>query len=143
MTNAPELVEGYPTIANGMGLMPETAILRRFATLNTQSLLYRQAEIIRLERELRALEARSHHTKPAADDPEPNNEYWYAKDWYYLGVQRPQNEQWQKFLVVQNKLEEYSKLPLVRDRFWAALTMAETILCCNKPKWLPSLIRIE
>jgi hypothetical protein len=52
------LVPGYPKLGAVMGLMPETACFRRFASLNAKSLLYQQSELIHLENELRELEAR-------------------------------------------------------------------------------------
>jgi hypothetical protein len=47
---------GYAKIATLMGAYPEVAIIRRFAALNAQSILYLQAELINLESRLRRYE---------------------------------------------------------------------------------------
>jgi hypothetical protein len=59
----PALQRGYPTIAEHMSKSPENTILRRFAALNTQTLLYYQAELISLEKQLRQ------HEGAAAEAP--------------------------------------------------------------------------
>ena len=47
-----EKVRGYPKLAGQMGLRPEVAIFRRFGALNAENLLYFQAELALLERDL-------------------------------------------------------------------------------------------
>src|ERR1700712_3154446 len=47
------LVAGYPNIAGHMGRMPPAAMFRSFATMGMQFLLYRQAELIDIEKRLR------------------------------------------------------------------------------------------
>jgi hypothetical protein len=49
-------LHGYPRLATFMGHEPGAAIYRRFASLNSRILLYRQAEIVCLEHELDDLE---------------------------------------------------------------------------------------
>lgn len=49
-------LHGYPRLATFMGHEPGAAIYRRFASLNSRILLYRQAEIVCLEHELDELE---------------------------------------------------------------------------------------
>lgn len=112
LLNVPKLVEGYPTLAQEMGLFPEFAIFRRFATLNVQNLLYRQAEIVMLEEQYRALE-HTNDGKARNQNHRPNAEAWFATDWEWLGCADPANEQWKQFINLRTKLEEYSAhLPL-------------------------------
>lgn len=49
-------MEGYAKLATLMGAYPEVAIVRRFAALNMQRILYLQAEIVELESRLREIE---------------------------------------------------------------------------------------
>lgn len=106
---AEKLVEGYPSLAHEMGLCPEIAILRRFAALNTQNLLYRQAEIVILEEELREME-QLNDTQHLAEEPNSGHKEWYSTDWSWLGYRDQDNEQWRKFVKLRQKLEEYSML---------------------------------
>ncbi len=110
--NAPELVGGYPSLAHEMGLTPEYGIIRRFATLNSQNLLYRQAEIIGLENKLRKLEKESASKPPATQDLDvEHHESLYSTDWYYLGCRDVDNEQWRLFQTLREKLEQYGVCP--------------------------------
>jgi uncharacterized protein DUF6594 len=103
MSNCNRLVEGYPKLAAQMGHYPETAILRRFATLNSQNLLYLQAELVHLEKRLRELEA-------VNNQAQSGNKSLYSKDWYWLkaSVDDDDDEQWQIVLEARAKLKEYS-----------------------------------
>jgi len=100
------LVEGYPKLAAQMGHYPETAILRRFATLNSQNLLYLQAEVIHLEKQLRELEV-------ADSQVQGGNKPLYAKDWYWLKTSAEdgdvEGKQWQVLIETRAKLKEYSQ----------------------------------
>jgi hypothetical protein len=49
-------MEGYAKLASLMGAYPEVAIVRRFAALNAQNILYLQAELVNLESRLRLVE---------------------------------------------------------------------------------------
>ncbi|KAK8199122.1 uncharacterized protein BKA78DRAFT_290817 [Phyllosticta capitalensis] len=51
-STASPLPPGYPKLAQRMGLKPETAIFRRFAFLNKLNILYLQAELAELEKQL-------------------------------------------------------------------------------------------
>lgn len=103
MSNTIQLIEGYPRLAGQMGDFPETAILRRFSTLNSQNLLYLQAEIIHLESELRELEM----SNSKAQD---SQKHMYARDWYWLkeSVEKDDGAQWRAMLKIREKLKEYS-----------------------------------
>ena len=105
MSNTTQLVEGYPKLAGQMGDFPETAILRRFSTLNSQNLLYLQAEIIHLESELREHEM----SNSRAQD---GKKHLYARDWYWLkkSVEEGDGAQWRAVLRTREKLKEYSML---------------------------------
>lgn len=113
----PKLVDGYPSLAHAMGLMPEFGILRRFATLNTQDLLYRQAEIVYLEHELRECELRS-NAAPSTGGQDDHSEHapQYATDWSHLGHSDVDGDQWRLFLTLREKLDGYSELPQIAAR---------------------------
>jgi hypothetical protein len=103
MSGIPALVDGYPKLAGQMGNFPETAILRRFSNLNSQNLLYLQAEIIHLENKLRKLET-------VNSQAEGGKKLSYAKDWYWLNnsVNEGDGAQWNTMLEIREKLKEYS-----------------------------------
>ncbi|KAF7524526.1 hypothetical protein G7054_g11408 [Neopestalotiopsis clavispora] len=96
--------QGYAKIASFMAEHPEDAMIRRFASLNLQNILYLQAEIVGLEQNLRKLEAEN---DSSADRDRRN----FAFDWYTLAHvhDTPNSEQqwemWQKLRVV---LKEYN-----------------------------------
>jgi len=102
---------GYPKLACEMGSMPEIAILRRFASLNVQNLLYFQAELVILEKELREMEIESSRLQCEGRPRMP--EAGYAQDWYWLGHDDndPRNKQWQTVLRIRQRLKEYSPSP--------------------------------
>ena len=111
---------GYPRLAHEMGTMPEIAVFRRFADLNCQSLLYYQAELIMLERQLRghekeaiqAMESmQSIQSMESTDSAGKARRGSGATDWYWLGVDDPENLQWKTVLRLRQVLEEYSELP--------------------------------
>lgn len=94
-------MEGYAKIAQLMGSHGELAILRRFGRLNFQNLLYMQARLTHLEKDLNDL--------AQADKAEPDRSY-YSKDWWSLARSRCDNEkkQWKKVLQIRKALKEYS-----------------------------------
>jgi trans-aconitate methyltransferase len=49
-------IDGYPKLARYIQTYPECAIYRRFGSLNSQNLLYFQADLTHLEQKLRQLE---------------------------------------------------------------------------------------
>jgi hypothetical protein len=53
-------IVGYPSLAGQIELRPETAIFRRFGSLNAENLLYLQAELTSLERELQLQQLGDH-----------------------------------------------------------------------------------
>ncbi|KAM0798017.1 hypothetical protein BDR22DRAFT_823820 [Usnea florida] len=70
-------MKGYAKLASLMGAHPEVAIFRRFGTSNALNLLYLQAEIVALERDLR--------TYTTADDSSSDpSRAIHSRDWYTL-----------------------------------------------------------
>jgi len=67
--------QGYSYLAQTMSAHSELAIFRRFNTLNLQNILYLQAELTYLEKELKELVERDRGVKKRED---------YEKDWYAL-----------------------------------------------------------
>lgn len=102
----PRLVQGYPTLAQHMSSTPEISIFKRFETLNRQNLLYLQAELTSLEKQLRNFEAES--TK--CDESDPRSQY--SRDWEWMTMTDERstfNPQWKLFLRIRGVLKEYSK----------------------------------
>jgi len=88
-----------------MGLLPETAIFRRFGALNAQNLLYLQAELTYLEKQLRKCER--------ADNKSPEGlKSRYALDWFWLSRSAADGdeEQWELVKKMRVTLKEYSEL---------------------------------
>lgn len=99
------LVEGYPKLGAYMGLYPESAIIRKFGSLNGQNLLYLQAELTHLELRLREVQA-------GDSKAQDGQRSMYARDWYWLDASATEenSEQWQIMMGIRGKLKEYSKL---------------------------------
>ncbi|KAI0556222.1 hypothetical protein F4679DRAFT_24274 [Xylaria curta] len=96
--------QGYAKIASFMADHPEDATFRRFANLNLQNILYLQAEIIGLEKDLRKLEADS----DASNDSDRRN---FSLDWYTLAHTHDQpasGQQWEKWMQLRRVLREYN-----------------------------------
>ncbi|KAL9032127.1 MAG: hypothetical protein Q9180_006684 [Flavoplaca navasiana] len=95
-------MDGYPRLAHLMGSDPALAIFRRYGSLNAQNLLYMQAEINELQRELQeiALEDRvsGHEEKER-----------YSREWWRLARAQGANSlQWKKCLEIRQKLNDYN-----------------------------------
>jgi len=107
----PPLQRGYPTLSAYMSKTPENTILRRFSYLNTQNLLYCQAELISLETHLRQEEA------AAAKTPSCDPQSGFARDWDWInftgrdGCMKPQMA---LALRIRAVLKEYNELVLVQ-----------------------------
>lgn len=95
-------MEGYAKIASLMSHHRELAIFRRFGTFNLQNLLYLQAELTHLEKDLKEL---------AEKDQADPNRLFYTKYWYSLAHSEDdeEKEQWEKVLQIREKLTEYSR----------------------------------
>lgn len=59
-----DLPSGYPSLGHMMGLNPDKALFRRFASMNAQILLHKQCELMRLEKRYREAEA---HNSTSSD----------------------------------------------------------------------------
>jgi hypothetical protein len=96
-------MDGYAKIGKLMGRKVEYAIFRRFRDLNVQNVLYLQAELTHLERELDDIRTR--------DSLHPDRLY-YNKDWWSLSQSENTEdlEQWDKVLEIREKLSQYSGL---------------------------------
>lgn len=97
-----DLVPGYPKLAGQMGILPEAAMFRTFSALNARNLLYLQAELVSLEKELIECEAQDnkHYEKRR-----------YALDWFWLNQSQWEEGDAKQYQLVQNmkrKLKEYS-----------------------------------
>jgi hypothetical protein len=95
---------GYAPTATLMSRNPEMAIFRSFKMLNAQNLLYLQAELTEMERDLSLLREKD---RTAVDKPVRQ---LYHQNWYYLSKSKRDGDdaQWQKSLEVRAKLDEYS-----------------------------------
>lgn len=100
-----QTMAGYSQLSGVMAAHPEIAVFRTFAILNTQNLLYHQAELVHLEEELRDI-AEEDRT---SDDPSRK-----VCDTSWLSLSKSVEAggdpfQWQKILEIRSKLAEYSK----------------------------------
>ncbi|KAL9616217.1 MAG: hypothetical protein Q9160_008890 [Pyrenula sp. 1 TL-2023] len=99
---------GYPRLAKDMEGASSIAMVRTFTALNNESLLYFQAQLVVLERELRGIQKRDARPQvPTGVDPDPDPRC--STDWEWLGVYSPGCEQWQKVLEIRKVLKEYSR----------------------------------
>ncbi|KAF2659984.1 hypothetical protein K491DRAFT_124748 [Lophiostoma macrostomum CBS 122681] len=99
------MMGGYSTLATLMGAYPEVGIFRRFGALNTRNLLYLQAEVTSLEKQLIDLE------KADLESGHPDRSI-YSCDWRTLAepieVVGRDETQWKLFLRLREKLYEYN-----------------------------------
>jgi len=106
-------MDGYAKLATFMGAYPEIAIVRRFAALNAQNLLYLQAELVHLETSLRELEKadkRSGDIKRidcALDWAQLRN---YVESEGSSGGGMPRNKRWELMSEINTMLEKYSEV---------------------------------
>jgi hypothetical protein len=97
-------MKGYNKIAALMGLYPESAIICQFSELNIQNILYLQAELIGLHKDLRELE-------DANDRSLDRERSSFSRNWDALSSAKKEDgsdEQWKLVLSIRNKLKEYS-----------------------------------
>ena len=95
--------EGYRALAQFFNNEPGMAILSRFGTLNIQNLLYMQAEIFHLERELQSI-ASEDSSSPCAE----RQDYRYSVVNLQSSLDGMESFQWEKILEIREKLERYS-----------------------------------
>ncbi|KAK0637821.1 hypothetical protein DIS24_g10427 [Lasiodiplodia hormozganensis] len=119
LSNAPlNAPPGYPKLAELMNVVPETAVFRRFGTLNSLNLLYLQAELTDIEQKLRQAQVADHNA-------EEGFKKFYAKNWYFLkeSARDGDEEQLQLVDLAREKLDKYN----------AALIQQERILSFSPP----------
>jgi hypothetical protein len=96
---------GYPKLAGQMGMLPETAIFRRFGALNARNLLYFQSELTALEAAL--MKAEKRHSQ----HPKWENQV-HARDWYWIEHSTLADDedavQYNLVMKIREKLREYS-----------------------------------
>lgn len=102
-----KFMAGYTKVARFIAHHSEMGILRRFKDLNFKNLLYLQAELVELEKELEHL---SLADSAAIGSPRTS----YEKHWPLLKESEGDGsgDQWAKFLQVRNTLDQYSASPL-------------------------------
>ncbi|KUJ20684.1 uncharacterized protein LY89DRAFT_579036 [Mollisia scopiformis] len=123
-------IEGYPKLARHMGTYSECAIYRRFACLNSQNLLYFQAELTHLEQKLRRLEA-------ADLVSTGENASIYSKDWYWLNnsASEENSEQLETVRAIRGRLKEYNDV-LIQQSIISRLADPNTLNLRSLQNWL-------
>jgi hypothetical protein len=94
---------GYHAVASFLDMDTGVPIIRRFGLLNTQNLLYMQAELVQLERELECIvneDARSHDAERI--------KYSHSVRALQKSSEGGDNFQWNKILEIREKLHQYS-----------------------------------
>lgn len=94
----------YPRLSEFMGLWPEVSIFRRFGALSAQNLLFLQAEIAHLERELKVIRERE-------EKREDERGLLAQRSWFELSQASEDGEycpQWTIIQEIRSKLSEYS-----------------------------------
>ena len=81
---------------------PDVAIFRRFGHLNLQNLLYLQSELISLSQDYYKIA----QVDSSSDDTERKQ---FSKQWIKLARSSDCPQQWDKWLEIRSKLEQYSK----------------------------------
>lgn len=101
------MTAGYSVLSSLMGAYPEVAIFRRFGSINARNLLYMQAELTSLEKQLLDAE------KADLGSAHPDRTI-YSRDWRTLAESVEavdgDSSQWKIFLQLRAKIREYSKL---------------------------------
>ena len=97
-------VSGYPKLAGQIGIRPGLSIFRRFGSLNSENLLYLQAELVLLEQ---ALEEQQQRDRKSTNLRTCN----YSTNWYQLKRSACNGDVAQLNLVLEIRrvLKQYSK----------------------------------
>jgi hypothetical protein len=105
----PDIVIGYPKLAAKIEILPEAAIYRRFGALNAQNLLYYQAELTYLERELRKQQRLD-------NDDQKGHGKSYATNWFWLKNSKADGNERQLNLIleIRERLAKYSEFKMLR-----------------------------
>jgi hypothetical protein len=128
-------MKGYDKLAAFIGHHPHMAMVRKFSALGIKDLLYRQAELAHLEKDLISM------AREDSESNDPESEL-FQNSWWDLHRARVGDDfQWQKFKEIREKLSEYcesnasifSSFFVFLRNVW--LTSSEKMLqCCNKSK---------
>jgi hypothetical protein len=106
MSNLPS-AWGYPSLADYLATKPEASTFSPFSALTIRDLLYRQAELKKLQVEHELLEKRDYRSQRNF-----NGGPCYAKNWEDLSAPDEKgnsSEQWKHFQLIQEKLWAYSR----------------------------------
>lgn len=95
--------EGYAAIADYFDHDRNIPILRRFRRLNVLNLLYMQAELFHLERELQSIAE-----EDATSSDQTRQDFAYSILNLRASAETVDGFQWEKILEIRTKLEEYS-----------------------------------
>ncbi len=99
-------VGGYSRLAEYMGQQPQLSIFRRFGTLTNANLLYLQAELTDLERQLEFVQKQDNQSN---DDARRR----YFRSWYQLSesagldVGSPEREQYELIMKLRKLMDQY------------------------------------
>ena len=129
LTNQPNTmtVHGYPQLAQFLHLDPSFWIFRRFAALNAKNLLYMQAELVNLERELADLEEES--CKSGIGAAAQYRVFELKNEMADANVRK----QWEKVMEVRGVLREYSRFFELRLRAVFVMYIARCVSTCWRP----------
>lgn len=110
-------MEGYAKLSSLMATDTEFAIYRKFGALDAQNLLYYQAELMRLEEDLR---------ETAVEDrrSQDSEKRLFSDNWFELSNAEPgKNLQFQKVMQIRRTLKEYSPqvltVALTKSGLWS------------------------
>ncbi|TGO53179.1 hypothetical protein BCON_0128g00060 [Botryotinia convoluta] len=98
-------MRGYNEIASFMSRYPESVIVSRFSELNIQNIIYLQAEIFGLQKDLKELEDASDRSPDAGRAK-------FSRDWFEFSTADEvdgSEEQWKLVLKIREKLKEYNE----------------------------------
>ncbi|KAJ4350343.1 uncharacterized protein N0V89_008964 [Didymosphaeria variabile] len=108
------LAKGYPTLATRMGVVPPTAMFRRFGALNARNLLYYQNELMQLEAELISLENKDYQSGEYKEFYAHDSRWLMTSDEEVKGQPRDgDTDQRDMVLRMRDLLKEYIAILLV------------------------------
>ncbi|KAH8422312.1 uncharacterized protein LDX57_000070 [Aspergillus melleus] len=98
-------MKGYSDVATLMAKDPGLSIYRRFAHLNAENLLYLQAELVYLEKDLNEI------IKRDEESGAPQRENFPISLWHLKNSSDSEDDglQWQKVLEIRELLDKYNK----------------------------------
>ncbi|MCJ1364618.1 hypothetical protein MMC16_003731 [Acarospora aff. strigata] len=107
-------MEGYAKFAAMMGQHPEMAVFRTFRALNMKNLLYLQAELVELERDLEVIA----ELDEASGIPQKAE---YARSWVALNRSEAEGDGYQlrKVLTIREKLKQYNDVLVQQAQMFA------------------------